>query len=182
MQWVAVTSSTGTRLICDVDCCFNDAFNEVIWSANHLHAYWSRVFNMRRAPALSFPFPLSTAWFLCSSPPTGGICSQWGSLKKCLFSLGLCYPNWLAVRSNKVIFLARCLANLCKHLRKGRKLGLFPLGNWRSLFQRRTLPSTFFFSLPTELQPRKLGHWKLSTKLHSCASCFILFSAKKKKT
>lgn len=115
---VAVLSSTGIRLTYDVDCCLNDAFNGVIWSANHLRSYWPCVFNMSCAPALSFPFPLSTARFLCLSPPTGGSCSQWGLLKNCLFSLGPRYPNWLAVGSNKVIFLARCLANLCKHLRK----------------------------------------------------------------
>lgn len=120
----------------------------IIWSTNHLHSYWPRVFNMRRAPALSFPFPLSTAWFLCSSPPTGGSCSQWGLLKKCLFSLGPRVLNWLAVGSNKVIFLARCLANLCKHLMKGRRLGLFPLGNRRSLFSKTYLALHLpFFSL-----------------------------------
>lgn len=101
----AVASSTCIRWTSDVDCCFNDAFNEVIRSANHLRSYWPCVFNMRRAPALSFPFPLSTAWFLRLSPPTGGSCSQWGLLKKVHVESGPVLPELIGSRVKQSHFL-----------------------------------------------------------------------------
>lgn len=152
---VAVASSAGVRLTHDVDCCFNDAFNGVIWPTNHLRSYWPRVFNMRRAPALSFPSPLSTAPFLCSSPPAGGGCSQWDSPKKCLFSLGPALPELIGSRV-KVIFLARCLANPCKHLRKGRRLWLFSIGKLKSSFSKMYLALHLAFFSPHRALTQKM--------------------------